>query len=169
MNSGTDKVLWVSDTNCVGLQCLKTGKQENLVCVAGVRFSRPTGASSCWHLQPWWPQGLWQEEGLVSLLSGSLFSELLWKRQIRDHVMCMNMNEIECFITCKMLFACFYRKNIFLTGCSNWKINDNTPASHYWIIQSLMLYLEACFLLISLRSCMPTLWCTATTTCWTPR
>lgn len=77
--------------------------------------------------------------------------------------------DFECFITCKMLFACFYRKNIFLTGCSNWKINDNTPASHYWIIQSLMLYLEACFLLISLRSCMPTLWCTATTTCWTPR
>lgn len=28
MNSGTDKVLWVSDTNCVGLQCLKTGKQR---------------------------------------------------------------------------------------------------------------------------------------------
>lgn len=39
---------------------------------AGVWCSRPTGASSSWNLQPGRLEGLWQEERLVSLLSGSL-------------------------------------------------------------------------------------------------
>lgn len=39
---------------------------------AGLWCCWATGAASCWCLQPWWPERLWQEERLVSLLSGTI-------------------------------------------------------------------------------------------------
>lgn len=51
---------------------------------AGVRCSRPTSSSSCRHLQPGRPEGLWQEERLVSVLSGTLLS-MLHYRLLQNH------------------------------------------------------------------------------------
>lgn len=79
-NKGNQRTL-ISQTHSVMLSAVREVLWLFWFVSAGLWCSRSTGATSCWHLQPRWSEGLWQEERLVSLLSGTIRSMFLYSLQ----------------------------------------------------------------------------------------